>query len=87
MMGLLSEGADGHLLSGQNHGNFYTNLESHNTFYILIQNLKVLKLYPGLQSDCGLEMHEQRGDFQPKDMIIVDFEEPEREHWQVSDFH
>lgn len=36
MMGLLGEGADGHLLSGQNHGNSYTDLEPHNTFYILI---------------------------------------------------
>lgn len=36
MMGLLGEGADGHLLSGQNHGNFYTDLEPHNKFYILI---------------------------------------------------
>lgn len=36
MMGLLDEGADGHLFSGQNHGNFYTDLEPYNKFHILI---------------------------------------------------
>lgn len=66
MMGLLGENADGHLFSGQNHGKFYIDLEPHNKFHVPIQNVKVLKLYPGPQSDCGLEIHELREDFSPK---------------------
>lgn len=69
MTGLLDEGAFGPVFPGQNHGNMCPELEPHNKFHILIQNLKTFKLYPALQSDCRLVMHEQRRTFSPKKQL------------------
>lgn len=66
MTGLLDEGTDGPLFPGQNRGKSCTELEPHNTFHIPVWNLKTFKLYPGLQCDCRLVMHEQRRIFSPK---------------------
>lgn len=66
VLGLLDEGTDGPLFQGKVVGKICPELEPHDKLYFPAENLKAFKLYPGLQNDCRLEMHEQRRIFSPK---------------------